>query len=95
MTNIMTLNTAQLIRLFSVFAHRYHVLIFTVIAAGGLSVATFLLYNSVNTPSVSTTSQVSNGFDTATMNKIDSLRSPGDPASPLSLPAGRTNPFQE
>lgn len=75
--------------------HRYHIIIFTLVVVGGLAAATFALYEELNAPADQTSTPTATKFDTATMKKIESLRGPNDPASPLILPAGRTNPFQE
>ncbi len=80
---------------FSVFLHRYHVILFTFVVVGGLAAATFILYRELSAPASDTGASTSTQFDTATMKKIETLRGPDDPAQPLTLPAGRTNPFQE
>ncbi len=77
------------------FLHRYHVLIFVLTVIGGLSLATFMLNQAVNTPQTNApTSESAGGFDTETMNKIKSLRGTTDAPEPLNLPNGRVNPFQ-
>lgn len=89
------MNLPQLSAGFSRFFHRYHVLIFVIFVIGGLSTATFLLSQALTTPSTTdTTSTVPSGFDKATIEKINSLRSASDQSAPLTMPAGRTNPFQ-
>ena len=84
----------QITREISHFLHRYHVLIFTVFVLGGLSIATFLLYQ-VTTSKSSTTNTKPTGFDQKTIERIGKLRSANDTPTPINLPAGRTNPFQE
>ena len=75
--------------------HRYHVIVFSIFVLGGLSAATFLLYHAA-TSAASPSSQLStSNFDKATINKISELRGAGDAPTPLMLPAGRTNPFQD
>ena len=88
------LSLQQIIRGITHFLHRYHVLIFTIFVLGGLSVATFLLYK-VTTSAQSTTSTKPAGFAQQTINRIGKLRSATDTPTPIDLPAGRTNPFQE
>lgn len=89
------MNLSQLSESFSRFFHRYHVLIFVIFVIGGLSTATFLLSQALTTPSTTdTTNTVPSGFDKATIEKINSLRSASDQSAPLTMPAGRTNPFQ-
>ena len=76
------------------FLHRYHILIFTFFVLGGLSIATFMLYQ-VTSSAQSTTSTTPSGFDKTTIDRIGKLRSANDTPTPIELPAGRTNPFQE
>ena len=76
------------------FLHRYHVLIFTFFVLGGLSAATFMLYR-VTTDAQSTNSTTQSSFDQKTIDRIDKLHSANDVPTPINLPAGRTNPFQE
>ena len=84
----------QITRGISHFLHRYHVLIFTIFVLGGLSVATFLLYQ-VTTSAQSTTSTNPAGFDQKTIDRIGKLRSASHTPTPINLPAGRTYPFPE
>lgn len=89
------MNPTQLTRSFSRFFHRFHVLIFVVFVIGGLSTATFLLSQALTAPSSADTTNTSPaGFDKTTIEKINSLRSASDQPAPLTMPAGRTNPFQ-
>lgn len=76
------------------FLHRFHVVIFTVIILGGLTVVIFLLNNIVVLSSQSNgyTPDTNNStFDKATIQKIEELknRTQTPPTS------GRTNPFVE
>lgn len=89
------LSLTALTRGLSRFLHRFHVILFTLVVIGGLAAATLALYEEINTQVDQTSTPTATQFDTATMKKIESLRGPNDPASPLTLPAGRTNPFQE
>lgn len=85
----------QAIRTFSHFMHRYHVTLFVIVVLGGLSVATFLLYQ-VATAAASPDSKVpATSFDKATIERISKLHGADDTPAPLALPPGRTNPFQD
>lgn len=72
--------------------HRYHVMLFTVLAIGGLSIATFSLYQLVIQPAEDPEQSVYASFDTKTAERLRKLHSSDKPASP-NLPPGRTNPF--
>jgi hypothetical protein len=76
------------------FLHRFHIVIFVIVALGGLAVTILLLNNIVVLSSQSNgyTPDVNNAtFDQATIKKIEDLqnRSQSPPTS------GRTNPFVE
>lgn len=73
--------------------HRYHVVIFTIVIIGGLSVATYLMYQ-VTAPPSTTSTNITTGFDQATIERIKNLKGSGDTQAPLELPAGRTSPFK-
>jgi hypothetical protein len=75
------------------FLHRYHVLLFVLIAIGGLSVATFLINQAINQPIEQTNQSATDTFDQDTMDKIEKLRKPNEAPAPLVLPNGRVNPF--
>lgn len=93
--NSSSLSLPQIIHSFSHFMHRYHVIIFAVFVVGGLSVATFLLYQVITSTSTPTTSTSTSSFDKATIDRINKLRGANDTPEPLNLPSGRTNPFQD
>ena len=76
------------------FFHRYHIIIFVIVVLNGLSFATFLLYRVVIASASPAQDTTSTAFDQATIDKLSKLRSSDDSSSPLSLPSGRTNPFQ-
>ena len=86
------LSLQQFVQAFSRFTHRYHVVIFTIFVLGGLSVATYMLYNATTTTSSSTGNATMN-FDQDTIDRIKQLRSAEEKVAPLTLPSGRTNPF--
>lgn len=85
----------QIIHAFSHFMHRYHVIVFAVVVVGGLSIATFLLYQAATTAASPTTQPSATNFDKTTISRISKLQGAGDAPTPLILPPGRTNPFQE
>ena len=88
------LNPKQLLASGSRFLHRYHVVMFTLLAVGGLAFATFRLYSVVTAAPTTTTTQTVGNFDQATIDKINNLRASDEEMQPLKLPSGRTNPFK-
>ena len=77
------------------FLHRFHVVIFVLVVIGGLSVATLLLSNAMNSSSTATPESPTSPTSTATLDteiikKVKALRTD---SAPLVLPTGRTNPF--
>jgi hypothetical protein len=89
----MQLSTSQLKNSLFHFLHRYHVLIFVLVVVGGLSVATFLINQAINTPTDTSTQSSNETFDKDTIQKVEKLRKPNEEPAPLELPAGRINPF--
>lgn len=90
-----SLNLHQIQQSLSHFLHRYHVLVFVFTVIGGLSLATFMINQAINTPSTqSTTAETTGNFDKATMEKIKALRKTDEAPKQLVLPTGRANPFQ-
>ncbi len=89
------LNPKELLVAVSHFLHRYHVLIFVLVVLGGLSGATFLLYQTVISAQTSEETPASTTFDKQTIKKLNDLNDATtvDP-TPVS-PEGRTNPFKE
>lgn len=87
----------KIVHSFSRFMHRYHVIIFTIFVLGGLSAATFLLYQvtALAFASPSSDQTTAAGFDKTTIDRISKLHGAGDAPTPLELPPGRTNPFQD
>lgn len=78
--------------------HRFHILLFSIFILGMLIVAVYLLNQLLITSDQANgyTAQANNAsFDTATINRLNQLHSVTDPSTPLSLPAGRINPFTE
>lgn len=90
------LSLSQLSTTLAQLLHRYHVILFSLLVLGGLSVATFMLYGIITkSPSDMSASSTSSSFDQTTIKKIQGLRSTSEASQPLELPPGRTNPFQE
>jgi hypothetical protein len=80
------------------FMHRFHVVIFVVVALGGLALSVFVL-NTIIMSSSNTNhipiEGISSGFDQDTINKIEELKTRDQSDNPLTLPPGRNNPFVE
>ncbi len=89
-------STSQLLNGYSRFFHRYHVILFVVIALGGLSIAILMLYQTVQTSTDTTaiTESVEPGFDKNTIERLRTLK-PAGTGDPLKLPDTRTSPFVE
>lgn len=81
------------------FFHRFHVLLFTLFALGGLIIAIFSINSALTISTqdpVEATANLNTTFDTATMKEIDKLRSLTQDQQKLEFPANqRTNAFQE
>lgn len=90
----LSFNPQQISRSISQFMHRYHVIIFVLLVVGGLSAATFALYQTVESSKSARTDTPNTTFDTKTIEKIKDLRSADDASTPLVLPPGRTNPLE-
>lgn len=90
-----SISIQQLTRGISQFMHRYHVIIFTVFVLGGLSVATYLIYQATTSAQTPSDQAPANQFDQSTINRIKTLHSASETPTPINLPPGRINPFQE
>ncbi len=90
-----TFNPQKIGYVLSQFIHRYHVIVFVLIVIGGLSAATFTLYQTVVDSQSAGTPASGTAFDKKTIEKIKGLRGASDASTPLTLPSGRTNPFEE
>ena len=75
------------------FFGRYHFLLFFMLAAGGLSVATILLYQTLTTPAEEPQASTSASFDGTTIKRIRKLKSAGNTPSTPPPANDRTNPF--
>lgn len=83
-----------IIKPLSKFLWRFHVMIYSIAVIGGLSIAIFILsgllsISSEPAPASSAT------FDKKTMKIIKDFRTSASGNEPLTLPAGRSNPFAE
>lgn len=77
---------------------RYHVVIFFVVALGGLSVFIYLLYGTIapNIVRPEPQSVTSQPFDRATIDRLESLNQKSGDGRPLNFPDNqRINPFSE
>lgn len=83
-----------IIKPLSKFLWRFHVIIYSVAVIGGLSIAIFLLSGllSISSEPAPTSSAT---FDKKTMKIIKDFRTSASGNEPLTLPAGRSNPFAE
>lgn len=99
MKNIsLSISPAALKKGFYKFLHRFHVVVFVVIALGGLAISVFILNTIII--SSSDTSQFSSAgttaeFDQETIKRIEELRTRDQNDNTLTFPQGRINPFVE
>ena len=80
------------------FIRRFHLVLFTVVMTLILSVSVLLLYSVVNKASGEDSvpqGGLSTGFDQATIDEINQLKSSDQPSEPLDFSEGRINPFGE
>jgi len=90
------LSLAALGRASSKFLHRYHIILFVIIAFGGLAVTTFLLNTTISKASEAAPPQPTNGIDQATIKKIEQLKTASESDQSASqLPISSRNPFIE
>jgi hypothetical protein len=90
------LSLAALGRASSKFLHRYHIILFVVIAFGGLAVITFLLNATISKASEAAPPQPTNDIDQATIKKIEQLKTASESDQSASqLPISSRNPFVE
>lgn len=87
-----SINLGQIGTYISRFFHRFHVIVFVLTIAGSLSVATFML-NQTLSAETAPDSQSTATFDKDTMKRIEGLSKTTTETKPLDLPAGRVNPF--
>lgn len=82
----------------STFFHRYHVVLFVVVAVGGLAAVIFMLNLTIIAASQTPADGApvtSTSFDQATIDRVNQLDTTQN-STPLSLPGGqRINPFVE
>lgn len=89
-------STNQLLHGYSRFLHRYNVVIFVVVALGGLALVVFMLNQTIQV-SADTTAATETpiaGFDQATIERLNGLKQTSS-SEALKFPAGRINPFIE
>lgn len=79
----------------SSFFGRFHVVIFGIVAIGGLAVAVFLLYQIIIEATADVPAETTPvAFDQQTIDALETLRA-SDNTSAVELPSGRINPFVE
>ncbi|QQS22008.1 hypothetical protein IPM09_00410 [Candidatus Saccharibacteria bacterium] len=88
-----SISISQIGALLTHFLHRFHVLVFVLTVVGGLSVATFMLNQTLSSNTDIPNSQSTAVFDQKTMERVKKLSKTTSEAKPLEVPAGRTNPF--
>lgn len=89
----LSLTPQQLIASVAQFLHRFHVIIFTLVVVGALSVATFMLSTVTTKQDQAMPAPEQTTFDKSTMDKVRSLRKSSESSQTLTLPSGRTDPF--
>lgn len=78
------------------FLHRYHIVLFVVVALGSLAAATFFLSRTIAQSSQVSSSQTATGFDQGTIKKINALKTIDEQEiNPASAPRSTRNPFSE
>lgn len=94
----MNLSLASIRKQLARFFGRFHVIIFFITVASGLSVIILLLNNVIVTSSNSegyTPNTNSASFDQATIDRVKQLKTRDEASGQLNLSNGRTNPFVE
>lgn len=105
----MDINRATLTTSIPRFLHRFHIIIFVVVALGALSLGIFIVYQNilaVDDPHGYTSQSSDTSFDTVTSQRVDELHtsdyrlapSGSGPEAPTPRPLqlnGRLNPFVE
>jgi len=86
-----------LVRPFSAFLQRFHLLLFFVFIVACLAAAVVLINKTLTeTPEAPYSSPISAGsIDQATLQRIQSLHTSDQPPAAPALPPGRINPFAE
>lgn len=76
---------------------RFHLILFFILVAGIVAAAVLLINNALTEPSQEQyTSTINAGsIDQATLERIQSLQTSGQPPANVQLPEGRINPFAE
>lgn len=82
----------------SALLDRFHTVVFTLVVGSVLTIAVAMInyvVNSTQAPQDYVPTTTSTSFDTATIEKLESLRAPNEPVTPLALPNGRVDPLPE
>jgi hypothetical protein len=78
--------------------HRFHIVIFALVVAGGLAIVVILLNGIIRQSgdaSSYTSATSDTGFDESTVKRLGELKTREEPATPLDFSNGRNNPFIE
>lgn len=80
------------------FLHRFHIIVFVIVALGSLAASVFFLYGIVISSGESngySSSSNNATFDQATIDQINKLKTHDESQSSTPPPTGRINPFVE
>lgn len=94
----MELSLSSLKKSISHFLFRFHVMIFTIIILGGLSIAVFFLSSAIDLNNRSqdyAPSSANATFDEQTITRVRELHENSINPKPIDLPAGRIDPFAQ
>lgn len=90
------ISVSQLTKQISALMHRYHVVIFVVVALGSLIVATLYLNSVIGISNTIPAPPAYQGFDKATITKIDSFETAEEQQQEgITMPTSKRNPFVE
>lgn len=94
------LSTKTIGKKVSHFIYRFHVILFTIIVLGGLSVLIFILYNYIvnatNINDAENAIAIDSGFDKQTITRLESLQTSNVLNEPIQyIDGARKNPFVE
>lgn len=81
------------------FIRNFHLALFSLVMAGVLATLTISFYSVIHTASTPsddyTPSSNSADFDQSTIKQLQQLHTSSEYSPPITLPTGRTNPFDE
>lgn len=88
----------QLFKPFGIMIRKFHITLFIVILVGGLSAAVLILSSVIRESSDTTNftpGTTASSFDQETIDRLNKLQTSDQNTGPITLPAGRINPFSE